>query len=520
METTIRIFDTTLRDGEQAPGYSMNNAEKLEMALQLERLGVDILEAGFAISSNEDFESIRNIAKTLKSTSVCSLARLLKGDIDRAYEAIREAQRPRIHTFIATSDIHMQHKLRMTPDEVLKKVKETVAYAARLCPDLEFSAEDAIRSDRVFLARVFETAIEQGATVINVPDTVGYTTPDEMYDLIAYLKGHVAGIETVDISVHCHNDLGLAVANTLAAIRAGATQAECTINGIGERSGNASMEEIVMALATRKDLFNASTNINTRQIYRTSKLLSTITGVPISPSKPIVGANAFAHESGIHQHGVLNERMTYEIMSAESVGVIQNKMVLGKHSGKHAFLDRLVELGYQVSPEALDKSFANFKVLAEKKGTLTDRDIEALIGLDKIQEIEIYSLVNFNVQSGTSFSATSAVTLSRQGETFQDAALGDGPIDAAFKAIDRITGAGVRLVNYAIQSVTEGEDALGEVVAKMMTAQGQPITGRGLSTDIIEASIKAYINGINKALALAPIQESTSEESAPIKADL
>jgi 2-isopropylmalate synthase len=498
MSRTLKIFDTTLRDGEQAPGYSMNISEKLELARQLEQLGVDVIEAGFAISSPEDFESIRAISKAMKKTAVCSLSRLVKGDIDRSFEAVKEAVHPRIHTFIATSDIHMKHKLRMSRDAVLRQVKEMVGYTKSLCEDVEFSAEDAIRSDREFLAEVFSVAIKSGATVINVPDTVGYTTPNEIYDLICYLRNTVAGIDKVDVSMHCHNDLGLAVANTLAGVMAGATQIECTINGIGERAGNAALEEIVMALATRKDYFGKETNIDTHQIYRTSKLLSTITGVPIHPSKPIVGVNAFAHESGIHQHGVMNEKTTYEIMSPESVGVYQNKMVLGKHSGKHAFEERLKELGYSLTPEELDKMFVNFKKLTDKKKDISDRDIEALIGIDQIQDAEVFTLDSFSIQSCTSFAATSAVRLIKKDEVFEDAAMGDGPIDAAFKAIDRITGCGAQLVNYTIQSVTEGEDALGEVVVKLSTDDGISVTGRGLSTDIIEASIKAYINGINK----------------------
>ncbi len=500
MSRIIKIFDTTLRDGEQAPGYSMNSAEKLELAKQLEILGVDIIEAGFAISSNEDFESIRAIAESLKKTTVCSLARLAKGDIDRAYEAIRPAAHGRIHTFIATSDIHMKHKLKMTKDEVLRRVNEMVRYAASLCEDIEFSAEDALRSDWDFLAAVYSAAIANGAKTINVPDTVGYTTPNEMFDLITYLKNHIPNIDKADISVHCHNDLGMAVSNTLAAVKAGASQVECTVNGIGERSGNAALEEVVMALNTRKDYYDAHTNINTTQIYRTSKMLSTITGIPVSPNKPIVGANAFAHESGIHQHGVMNARTTYEILSPESVGIYQNRMVLGKHSGKHAFQERLEELGYNLSPEELEKSFVSFKSLAEKKREISDRDIEALIGIEQIKDSELFTLERFSVSSGTSVPATSAVTLRKNDEIVEDAALGDGPIDAAFKAIDRLTSSGAKLINYTIQSVTEGQDALGEVVAKLSGPNGITVTGRGLSTDIIEASIKAYLNGVNKIL--------------------
>ena len=514
MNRVIQIFDTTLRDGEQAPGFSMNIAEKLEMAKQLEILGVDIIEAGFAISSNEDFEAVKVIAETLKKASVCSLSRLVKKDIESSFEAVKDAARGRIHAFIATSDIHMKYKLKMTKDEVLAAVKENIRYAANLCQDIQFSAEDAIRSDPAFLAEVFSVAIESGASVINMPDTVGYTTPSEISQLVTYLKNHVRGIENAVLAVHCHNDLGMAVSNTLAGVAAGATQVECTVSGIGERAGNAALEEIVMALHTRKDYFGIDTKINTRQIYRACKLLSTITGVPIHPNKPIVGANAFAHESGIHQHGVMSEQTTYEIMTPESVGVYRSNMVLGKHSGKHAFAERLKELGYHLSPEEISKLFVDFKELTNKKRTISDQDLEALVGFEQIREYEIFSLESYSVQTGTNFSATSAVKLSQNGEIFEDASLGDGPIDAAFQAINRITQAGATLINYAIQSVSEGEDALGEVVVKLEDANGVSVTGRGLSTDIIEASIKAYLNGVNKLLAKDSPQRAVSPAAA------
>lgn len=501
MDRIIKIFDTTLRDGEQAPGYSMNIAEKLEFAKQLEILGVDMIEAGFAISSNEDFESLKAVSETLKKAGVCSLSRLVKKDIDRSWEAVKNAAHGRIHTFIATSDVHMKYKLKMSKDEVLRSVGEVIRYASGLCDDVQFSAEDALRSDPAFLAEVFTIAIANGAKVVNMPDTVGYTTPSEIANLVAYLKSHVRGIEKAELAVHCHNDLGLAVSNTVAGVLAGASQVECTVSGIGERAGNAALEEIVMTLNTRRDFFKIQTNINTRQLYRTCKLLSTITGIPINPNKPIVGANAFAHESGIHQHGVMSEKSTYEIMSPESVGIYRSKMVLGKHSGKHAFEERLQELGYSLSASELNKLFVDFKNLTDKKRNISDRDLEALVGFEQIRDTETFKLESFSVQSGTGFSATSAVRLSKNGETFEDASPGDGPIDAAFKAVDRITSAGARLVNYTIQSVTEGEDALGEVVAKLEDANGVSVTGRGLSTDIIEASIKAYLNGVNKLLA-------------------
>lgn len=498
----IKVFDTTLRDGEQAPGYSMNISEKVEMARQLEALGVDIIEAGFAASSNEDFESIKAISAVVKNAVVCSLSRLVREDIERAYEAIKNASHPRLHVFIATSDIHLEHKLKATRQQVLDRVKELVAYSKSLCPDVEFSAEDASRSDWNYLAEVYTTAIEAGANVINVPDTVGYATPDEMYSLIRYLMENIRNVEKAEISVHCHNDLGMGVANTLAAVRAGATQIECTINGIGERAGNASLEELVMAFYTKKDYYGCETGINTRQIYKTSRLLSTITGVSISPSKPIVGANAFAHEAGIHQHGVLNNPMTYEIMSPESVGILRNRMVLGKHSGRHAVEARLTELGYELSEQDLEKIFVQFKKLTDKKKSITDMDLIALVGAERLSDAEIYTLESFSVQSGSDMSSTASIKLLKGMECVMDAAVGSGPIDAAFKAIERIANTGSELINYTIQSVTEGEDALGEAMVKLKSPDSDEIfTGHGLSTDIIEASIKAYVNGVNKLLA-------------------
>lgn len=501
MSKQIMIFDTTLRDGEQSPGCSMNLQKKVNMVKQLEKLGVDIIEAGFPMTSNDDFLAVQTIARTAQNCVVAGLSRAIKYDIERTYEAIKDAKKPRIHLFLATSEIHMKYKLKKTPEEVLQITKEMVSYAKSLCEDIEFSAEDASRSDREFLIQVLNTAIDAGATVVNVPDTVGYATPEEMYDLIHYVKEHIHQSDKVTISVHCHNDLGMAVANTIAAIRAGATQVEVTVNGIGERAGNTSLEEVVMLLKTRKDAYPFTTNINTKQIYRTSKLLSTITGVPIAPTKPIVGANAFAHESGIHQHGVLSERTTYEIIEPESVGVYKNTMVLGKHSGRHAFLQRLEELGYTIAEDAVNPLFEKFKNLADRKKTVTDKDIEALVGSNAVGIPQIYSLHSFVVNSGTVISATAVVRLIKDGQEYEHVARGEGPIDAAFKAIDRIVKLGYPLQNYSINSVTEGEDALGEVVVKLQK-DGMIITGRGLSTDIFEASINAYLNAINKAIAL------------------
>lgn len=493
----IKIFDTTLRDGEQSPGCSMNLSEKLEMARQLDALGVDIIEAGFAIASPDDFKSVEAISQTVKNCKVASLARCTKGDIDAAWNAVKGAKYPRIHVFLATSDIHMEYKLKMTREQVLASIAEHVAYAKACCDDVEFSAEDASRSEWEFLARCFETAIKAGATTLNVPDTVGYSTPMEMFDLITYLREHVPGIENVDISAHCHDDLGMAVANSLACVRAGATQVECTVNGIGERAGNASLEEIAMALKTRREYYQAETGINTTQIYRSSKLLANITGVPISPSKAIVGANAFAHESGIHQHGVIANALTYEIMKSTDVGIPQNTMVLGKHSGKHALKERLEQLGYEVTKEQLDEIFVRFKSLADKKKNLTDGDIEALALANSRNVVQAYELVGHMVTTGRDTTNIAAIKIKAGDEVREEVAIGSGPIYAAFGAVDRITGINPALDSFSLNAVTDGEDAMGEAVVKL-SYEGEHYTGRGLSTDIIESSIKAYVNGINK----------------------
>ncbi|MBR2637021.1 MAG: 2-isopropylmalate synthase [Oscillospiraceae bacterium] len=495
----IRIFDTTLRDGEQSPGCSMNIHEKLEMARQLERLGVDTIEAGFPIASPEDFEAVQRIAREVQSCRVAGLCRAVRGDIDCAWVALKDHPNPVLHIFLATSDIHLEHKLHKTRDEALEQVREMVAYGKSLCPNIEFSAEDASRSDRDFLVQVFDAAQMAGASVLNIPDTVGYSTPAEMQELVSYVKSHLRNPDEVILSVHCHNDLGMGVANSLAGMMGGADQIECTVNGIGERAGNAALEEIVMAIRTRAGIYGCETGIDAKQLYRSSKLLSTITGVTVPPNKAIVGANAFAHESGIHQHGVINNRETYEIISPETVGIYQNRMVLGKHSGRHAFEERLDQLGYRLPEDVLEQSFEKFKVLADRKKIVTDRDLEALISSNRYQIAETYTLESFVVNSGTVISATAVVKLIKDGESREHVARGEGPIDACFKAIDRIVKQNFPLKNYAIQSVTEGEDALGEVVVKIMRGD-EIITGRGLSTDIIEASIRAYINAINKAI--------------------
>ena len=495
----IKIFDTTLRDGEQAPGCSMHLNEKIEAAKRLEALGVDIIEAGFPISSEGDLESVRNIAATVKNCAVAGLARATKIDIDAAAEALRNAVHPRIHTFIATSDIHLGYKLKMSKAEALGRAAEMVKYARNICADVQFSAEDATRSNREFLKEIFEAVIKAGATTLNVPDTVGYTTPDEMFRLIRFLKKNVEGIDRVTIAVHCHNDLGLAAANTLAGIRAGAGQAECTVNGLGERAGNAALEEIVMGLKTREAYYKATTRIDTKQIYRTSKLIYSLIGQSAPLNKPIIGTNAFLHESGIHQHGMLSKKETYEIMTPESVGIVKSKMVLGKHSGKHAFADRLRDLGYgNLTAEEVEALFVRFKELCDKKKDITDRDVEALASnTEQDNGSNVYRLDSFEYEGkGKKASARVRIRTDR-GEVLEESQEGEGPVDAAYHAIDKITGLTPELETYKIDAASDGKDALGEVTVRLKIS-GESITGRGLSTDIIEASILAYVNAINK----------------------
>ena len=501
MTNVVRIFDTTLRDGEQSPGCSMNLAEKIEVARQLERLGVDIMEAGFAIASPGDFASVKAIANTIKNSTVASLARALPKDIDAAAEALKNAKYPRIHTFLATSDIHMQYKLKKTPEEVLETACEMVKYAKRFCSDIEFSAEDASRSNPAFLYQVFEAVIKAGATTINVPDTVGYTSPEEFAALIKGIKENVPSIDKAIISVHCHNDLGLAVANSLAAIKAGARQVECTINGIGERAGNAALEEVVMNLNTRRDLYGIDCGIQTKEIYKSSKLLSSITGVRVQPNKAIVGENAFAHESGIHQHGMLANKETYEIMTPESIGLTENKLVLGKHSGRHAFEDKLKSMGYDLDEAALITAFEDFKVLADKKKDVTDRDIEALICRKVVQIPEAYKLERFVINAGNTITTTSSMRLlTKTGHVLEEVVSSyDGPIDASYKAIDKLVGRKFILEDFVINSVTGGTDAQGEVNVKIRN-NDRVYNGHGVSMDIVEASILAYISAINNML--------------------
>jgi 2-isopropylmalate synthase len=475
----------------------MNVAEKLRLASQLEKLGVDIIEAGFPAASQGDFEAVQAISGKIKNIQVAGLARTSKEDIYRAWGAIKGAAHPRIHTFIATSDIHMKHKLKMDREEVIRTAIESVKYAKSLTDNVEFSAEDASRSDRDFLCKVLEAAIGAGATTVNIPDTVGYALPNEFGELIAYIKAHTPNIHKAVISVHCHNDLGLATANTMAGLISGARQAEVTINGIGERAGNTSLEEVAMSIHTRKSLLDLSVGINTVEICPTSRLVSMITGIVVQPNKAIVGANAFAHEAGIHQDGVLKNRMTYEIMEPETVGLTSNRMVLGKHSGRHAFRDKLTSLGYDLTKDEIDKLFKKMKDLADKRKELQDEDIEALIGEEILRIPDIYQLVYLNVVSGTVTIPTATVILKIEGNEEQSSGFGVGPIDAVFNTIAKLTGTKSKLLRFAVNSITGGMDAQGEVTVRLQE-NGSIALGKGADPDIITAAAKAYINGLNR----------------------
>ncbi|GHV78494.1 2-isopropylmalate synthase [Spirochaetia bacterium] len=493
----VKIFDTTLRDGEQSPGCSMNIQEKLEVARRLEKLGVDIIEAGFPASSPGDLESVKNIAGIIKGCTVAGLCRSLEKDIDASREALSAAADPRIHIFLATSPIHLEYKLKMTAEAVLEQAVAAVKYAKKFCSNIEFSAEDAFRSDPDFVCRVFGAAIAAGAVTVNFPDTVGYALPDEFGARIRYIKEHTPGIEKADLSVHCHNDLGLAVANSLAAIENGADQVECTVNGIGERAGNASLEEIVMGLRVRKDYLNADTRIDATQIYPVSRLLSQVTGVKVQPNKAIVGENAFAHEAGIHQHGVMANPETYEIMTPESIGIPKNRMVLGKHSGRHAFEERLGDLGYTVDAETLERVFAEFKALADKKKVVSDRDIEALVMGVTAAVPETYKLDHWAINTGSALGATGIIKLLHKGgDARKQVAVGDGPVDAIFTAINEIVGKKPELELYEIGAITGGSSSQGESMVKIAW-EGRHWNGRGVSTDVLESSIKAYLSAIN-----------------------
>ncbi len=538
MSNYVKIFDTTLRDGEQSPGATMTSAEKLEVARSLARLGVDIIEAGFPAASPDDLEAVRRIALEVgnppagesdaKVPTITGLARANKSDIDKAWEAIQGAQKPRIHTFLATSEIHMKHKLKMDPEEVIQRVSEMVTYARTLCADVEFSPEDAGRSDPEFLYVVLSEAIKAGATTLNIPDTVGYTTPDEYFKLIDGIIKNTPGMhDGITVSVHCHDDLGMATANTLAGIQAGARQAEVTINGIGERAGNTSLEEVVMALKTRHPVFGLETGIETQQLARLSKLVSNYTGIVVQPNKAIVGANAFAHEAGIHQDGMLKHQTTYEIMRPEDVGVNQTQLVMGKHSGRHALRARLAEMGHSLDEAELDKAFTRFKELADRKKVITDVDLEALIADEFYRPRDVFYLEGLQVSCGTLGMPTATVRLRGPDRVIHNfASMGTGPVDATYKAIDAIVKTPCKLLEFNIHAITEGIDALGEVTVRIQGDNGhntmdaqkevefsRVFGGHGADMDIIVASAKAYINAVNKLIiaqteGLQPVQNN------------
>ena len=493
----IDIFDTTLRDGEQTPRVSLNTQEKLKIAKQLEKLEVDIIEAGFPIASYGDFTAVKIISKKIKGPIIAALARANYKDIDKAAEALKNCERPRIHTFIASSPIHMKYKLKMTPEEVIEAAEFAVKYSKKYVNDVEFSAEDASRTDIEFLCKLYSTAIKAGATVINIPDTVGYSTPEEFGQLVKTLREKVPEMDNIKVSVHCHDDLGMAVANSLAAVLNGADQVECTVNGLGERAGNAALEEIVMALETRKDFYQHKTDINTKNLYRVSKTVSTLTGVYIQPNKSITGSNAFAHESGIHQHGVLAEKSTYEIMKPESIGLTSNQIILGKHSGRHAFMQKLSKMGYELSEQDINNAFKCFKDLADKKKQITDADIEAIVQYEILKIPHKLKLDYYQLSCSNNVTATASVRVNINGDFVEEAATGDGPIDATYKAINRACDFDGKLTDYSIKSISSGQDALGEVIVKI-EKDGRTYIGRGISTDIIEASALAYISGLNK----------------------
>ncbi len=519
----ITIFDTTLRDGEQSPGCSMNTAEKLEVAKALVELGVDVIEAGFPIASPGDFEAVHSIAQQFGDrTVICGLARCRPDDIDRAWEArLQAAEKRRIHVFLATSAIHREFKLKMAKEEIVRTTVEMVSRAKSYCDDIEFSPEDAARTELDFLSEVVERAIEAGATTVNIPDTVGYATPAHFYDVIKHLKTHVSNIDQAVISTHCHNDLGLAVANSLAAIEAGARQVECTINGLGERAGNAALEEIVMAIETRKDYYNVETQIHTRKLFPTSSLVSSITGMKVQRNKAIVGQNAFAHEAGIHQHGMLQDRSTYEIMRPDDVGFVGTNLVLGKHSGRHAFRDRIETLGYSLDEKTFQKVFDDFIELADKKKEIYDSDIVALIEHQIGSVPSRWKIISVHSISGTNTIPTATVKLQDEetGEIISDAAIGDGPVDAMFHAAERLTGISARLEDYQVRSVSRGKDALAEVTVEI-SVKGRRHHGKSISTDTMEASAQAFLNALNKAETntgprLHP-QKETNPDTMPV----
>jgi len=497
----VIIFDTTLRDGEQAAGGTLNIQEKLEIARQLERLGVDVIEAGTPVNSRSEFEAVSLVAKEIRTPIICALARAMPEDVDRAGESIRGAAHPRIHVFLSSSDVHLVYQLKKSRQEILEMGREMVVRAKQYVDDVEFSPMDASRTEPEYIYQILEAVIDAGATTVNIPDTVGYATPDEFGNLIEGIIRNVPNIGQAIVSVHCHNDLGLAVANSLESLRRGVRQVECTINGIGERAGNASLEEIVMAIKTRQDFFGLTTNIDTTQIYRSSRLVSELTGFPVQPNKAIVGVNAFSHESGIHQDGVIKMPITYEIMDPRTIGIPASSLVLGKLSGRHAFRERLAELGYSLSEEDFDRAFTAFKELAEKKKEVTDKDIESLVAEEQRTVSEIYHLDRVQVTCGDRGIPTAAIRLiTPDGQVLADAALGTGPVDAVCQAINRLVGVPNVLTEFSVKSITEGIDAIGEVLIRI-ESEGVTYTGRGADTDIIVASGKAYINALNRLLA-------------------
>lgn len=494
----IIIFDTTLRDGEQAPGASMNSFQKMEVANQLEKLGVDIIEAGFPVASPDDFTAVSAVAKNAKRSVVCALARCISKDIECAGRSVKKAKHPRIHLFLATSKIHLKYKFKKAEDEIVAIARDSIRQAKKFCADIEFSPEDATRTDKGFLFRMVEMAIGEGARTVNIPDTVGYSYPQEIFTLITDIKNNVPNINKAVIAIHCHNDLGLATANSLSAVLGGARQVHCTINGIGERAGNASLEEIVMAMKTRHDVFgNFYTNIRTEEIYPTSRLVSKATGFIVPPNKAIVGRNAFAHEAGIHQDAILKKRITYEIMDPRDVGISESSLVLGKHSGRHAFRQRLKTLGFHLDVNKLNKAFVRFKELADKKKDIFDDDLISIVE-DEIRTVRpLWQFVDFTVNSGSHITPVATVRLKKKGKLFAASSSGDGPVDACFKAIDKITTIKARLQDYRLEAVTSGKDALGEVNLKL-DLKNKTASGRGSSTDIIESSVRAYLDAINK----------------------
>ncbi len=498
----VVVFDTTLRDGEQSPGGSMNLDGKLTMARALALLGVDVLEAGFPIASNGDFEAVREVARLIEGPVIAGLARASKGDIERAWEALKEAQRARIHVFLATSAIHREHKLAMAKEEIVRRAVEGVKMASDLCDDIEFSPEDASRTELDFLAEVVERVIDAGASTVNIPDTVGYATPDEFAERIRYLRENVPNIDRAVISVHCHNDLGLAVGNSLAALGAGARQVECTINGIGERAGNCSLEEVVMALRTRSDFYGLETGVDTRQIHPASRLLTQVTGLAVQRNKAIVGANAFAHEAGIHQHGVIQNRLTYEIMKPEDVGLVDNSLVLGKHSGRHALRKRLHELGYDLTSEELEKVFVQFKELADTRKEILDDDLEFLMKGTRNQRSDTWELVDLHLSSGSETASTATVSLRhRTGRMVKEAAVGSGPVEAIFRAIGRASETALELTDFQVKGLSSGLNGVGEVTVEI-EEQGQRHRGRASGSDIMQASAQAFLRVVNRVVAM------------------